>query len=78
VTVHQLRFTGPATLAVGVATELADAPGIDLTSSAQPTVVDTNTVELMLTVDATGDAVAAAVDKLNRGLPTGASISITD
>ena len=40
VTVHRIRYTGPPALAVGVATLLADADGVDMISSHQPLLVD--------------------------------------
>lgn len=77
-TVYTIRFKGPAALAVGVATELADADGVDLTSSAQPSILDQHTVELIVSVEGTRDDVAAAVSNISDTLPHGASIEITD
>lgn len=76
VTVYRIRFEGPAALAVGVATSLADADGVELTSSAQPSILDENTVELTVSVDGTRDAVAIAVSRIDDTLPDGASIEI--
>jgi hypothetical protein len=78
VTVYRIRFEGPAALAMGVATALADAAGVDLTSSKQPSIVDKNTVELNLSVEGTRDAVARAVATIRDELPDGASIEIAD
>lgn len=77
VTVYMVRFEGPAALAVGVATELADAPGVDLRSSAPPEALDEGTVRLNVSVDGARDAVDAAVHAIGKGLPKGASIEIT-
>jgi len=78
VTVYRIRFEGPAALAVRVATALADADGVELTSSEQPSILDDHTVELNLSVDATQDAVAAAVAAINDELPDGASIALVN
>lgn len=78
VTVYRIRFEGPAALAIRVATALADADGVELTSSEQPSILDDHTVELNLSVDATQDAVAAAVAAINDELPDGASIALVN
>ncbi len=77
-TVYRIRFEGPAALAVRVATALADADGVELTSSKRPSILDENTVELDVSVDGTRDAVAAAVSSIRDELPDGASIEIAD
>ncbi len=74
VNVHRIRFEGPTALAVGVATALADADGVDLTSSASPTALGDGAVALEMVVEATDDDAAAAVDAIRRDLPAGASI----
>jgi hypothetical protein len=76
VTVYRIRFEGPAALAVGVATALADADGVELTSSAKPSMLDEGTVELNVSVEGERDAVAVAVSGISDGLPDGASIEI--
>jgi hypothetical protein len=76
-TVHRITFVGPAALAVGVATELADADAIDLTSSARPTAVDDTTVRLDLSVEGSIEDVRRAVARIDADLPRGASIEIT-
>jgi hypothetical protein len=75
-TKHQIRFEGPSALAVKVATELATADGIDLTSSKPPKPLDGETFVLEVTVEGTGEVVAAAVEQLREGLPAGASITV--
>lgn len=77
-TVHRIRFAGPAALAVGVATALADADGVELTSSKPPSILDEKTVELNVSVEGTRAAVAVAVASIGDRLPDGASIEIAD
>jgi hypothetical protein len=78
VTIYRIRFEGPAALAVGVATALADADGVELTSSAKPSILDENTVELTVSVEGARDAVVVAVSSIRDELPDGASIEIVD
>ena len=63
---------------MGVATALADAEGVDLTSSKQPSILDKNTVELSVSVEGNRDAVARAVATIRADLPDGASIDVSD
>ena len=77
-TVYKIRFEGPAALAVRVATELADADGVELTSSAQPAILGENTVELNFSVEGAHDAVATAVSTISEELPEGASIELAE
>jgi hypothetical protein len=74
---HRVRFEGPASLALRVATALADAEGVELISSDQPVTLDHQTVELSLTVEGTFDAVADAVNTARGEVPPGALIEIT-
>jgi hypothetical protein len=78
VTVYRITFEGPAALALGVATMLADADGIELTSAEPPSVVDADTVKLGLAVEGTPDSVAGAIASIRGGLPAGASIEVAD
>jgi hypothetical protein len=78
VTVYKIKYAGPAGLVVGVATALADADGVELTSSAQPSKVDENTVALNVSVEGKRDAVAVALSRISAELPDGASIEIVD
>jgi hypothetical protein len=78
VNVYRIRFEGPAALAVRVATAIADADGVDLTSSEKPSILDGKTVELNVSVEGTRDDVAIAVSDIRDGLPHGASIEIVD
>lgn len=77
VTVHRIRFEGPAALAVGVATALADADGVELVSSEPPSILDDGRVGLDVAVEGAPDAVAAAAASLRGRLPDGASIEVT-
>ncbi len=77
-TVYRIRIEGPAALAVRVATNLADADGVELTSSGQPSIVDENSVELSVTVEGKHDDVARAVSSIRDELPKGSSIEIAD
>jgi hypothetical protein len=76
VTVHRVRFEGPASLAVGVATGLADSDGVDLVSSEPPSLLDDGRVGLVVAVEGAPDAVAAAVASLRGRLPERASIEV--
>jgi hypothetical protein len=78
VTLYRIRFVGPAALAISVATTLADADGVELTSSMQPSILDETKVELNVSVEGSRDAVAVAVSTIRKGLPDGASIEIAD
>jgi hypothetical protein len=78
VTVYRIAFEGPAALAVGVATVLADANGVELISSEPPSVVDVETVKLGLAVEGALDSVTDAIASIRDGLPAGASIEVVD
>jgi len=78
VTLYRIKFEGPADLAVRIATELADADGVDLTSSKPPTVIDERSVSLDMTVEANEREVSAALAAIRDDLPSGASIEIID
>jgi hypothetical protein len=75
---YRVRFAGAAALAVRVATALAEADGVELTSSEPLTHRDDNTVELHLAVEGALDAITAAVSSVRSGMPEGASIEIVD
>jgi hypothetical protein len=76
VTTHRITFEGPAHLAIGIATALADAEGVDLTSSEPIAKVDDHTVRLAMTAAGSVDAVADAIAALRADLPTGATIAV--
>ena len=75
-TVRQIKIVGPATHAVQVATELADADGVEMISSKPPAIVADDTVELEVAVEGTADDIAVAVSNIRKGLPKGASIEL--
>ena len=77
-TTHHVKYEGPSSLAMGVATLLADAEGIDLTSAARQETTDgsVDTVRLVLTVEATTEAVMAAVGSIETELPADARITV--
>ena len=74
---YRVRFQGPAKVALGVATTLADAAGVELMSSDQPVTLDESLVALDVTVEGAFDAVEDAVATLRREIPPGASIEIS-
>ncbi|HEX6660134.1 MAG TPA: hypothetical protein VF065_18715 [Ilumatobacter sp.] len=72
----RVRFEGPASLALSVATALADAEGVELISSDQPAALDDGMVALNVTVEGAFDAVADAVAGIRDEIPSGASLEI--
>jgi hypothetical protein len=80
VTAHRVTYEGPSALAVQVATLLADAEGVDLTSAEKqdPAGGSEEATVLALTVEATTEAVGAAVGRIGEGLPAGARLSVED
>ena len=77
-TTYRIRFEGPASLALGVATALADADGVELTSSDPPAPIAGGSVALDITVEGTSLAVAGAMERVRDGLPPGASIGVAE
>lgn len=75
---HQVKYEGPPSLAVSVATVLADAEGVELTAAEKPERFggSVESVLLAMTVEGTTEAVTAAVGLISGGLPAEASISI--
>ena len=76
-TSHRVRVEGPTAVTLSVATALADADGVELTSSDQPVTRNESMVALDVTVEGAFEAVADAVASIRDSLPTGASIEIT-
>ena len=74
----RVRFEGPSLLALQVARELADAKGVDLTSSQPPTALGAGRARLDLTLDGEGDRLANAVDRVREDLPEDASLDVLD
>lgn len=77
-TTHQVKYEGPASHAMRVATLLAAAEGIDLASAEREEVAGGpgETVLLALTVEASAEAVMAAVNGLQGELPPGARVTV--
>ncbi len=75
-----MKYEGPSSLAVRVATLLADADGIELTSAEKQEYGDESveTVLLALTVGGTREAVMAAVRSIEAVLPAEARITVED
>ncbi|MEO6125266.1 MAG: hypothetical protein ABIR32_16300 [Ilumatobacteraceae bacterium] len=73
---YQIKFVGPAAIAVRIATMLADADGVDLTSSKPPSVSDHDTVELAVEVEGAKADVTAALAAIRAALPVDASIDV--
>jgi len=78
VTNYRVRLEGPADVVLRVATELAEADGVELTSSDKPVNLDEGKVALAVTVEGQFDAVADAIAGIRGGLPSTASIGLTD
>jgi hypothetical protein len=78
VTKYRVRLEGPAAVVLRVATQLADADGVELTASEKPVSLDDGRVALDVTVQGEFDAVADAVAGIRGGLPAEASIGLTD
>jgi hypothetical protein len=73
---HRIRFEGASAAALTVATAIADADGVDLTSSAPPTPLTEGRVRLDLSVQGSSESIAAAVDEIARAIPTDSSIEL--
>ena len=80
VTIHQVNYEGPPSLAVRVAHMLADAPGVELKSARDPAPLDGPVagVLLALTVEGSADAVTAAVGAIRDQLPPDARITMEE
>jgi hypothetical protein len=75
-TTLRVTYEGPSSLAVSTATMLADAEGVDLTSSETPEKRSGDEVRLRLTVEGPTDAILDAVARVRGRLPAGATLSI--
>ena len=75
-TTHEVTYRGPSTFAVQAAALIADAAGVELTSAtrAHDDGAPEDIVELVLTVEATPEAFAGALDAVRAELPPGASV----
>lgn len=77
-TAFRITYEGPASFAVRAATLLAEADGVELTSSQPPERPrgDAATVVLALTAEGSADAVLDAVRELRDQLAPGATVHI--
>jgi hypothetical protein len=73
---HRIRFEGAAAAALTVATAIADADGVDLISSEPPTPLADGKVRLDLSVQASAESIAAALDGIGPTLPADGSIEL--
>jgi hypothetical protein len=76
VTTHEVTYRGPSTFAVQAAALIADAAGVELTSAARADDDGSpdDIVELVLTIEATPEAFAGALDAVRAELPPGATV----
>ena len=75
-TTHEVTYRGPSAFAVRAAALIADAAGVELTSAARADDhgAPEDDVELVLTLEATPEALAGALDAVRAELPPGASV----
>lgn len=73
---HRIRFEGDSAFALSVATAIADADGVDLTSSEPPTALADGKVRLDLSVRASGESIAAALEEIGVSVPVDCSIEL--
>lgn len=80
VTAHRITYEGPAGLAMGAATVLADAEGVELTSADRPEPLAglADRVRLAVNVEGAPEDVAAAAALVRAGLPTDAELTVAD
>jgi hypothetical protein len=77
VSAHRIDYRGPSAFAVSAARLLADADGVELTSSDPPKRLDDENVVLSVTVEGGTDEVLDAVASVRAALPEGAAITIS-
>lgn len=73
---HHVRFEGASAAALTVATAIADADGVDLTSSEPPTAIADGRVRLDLRVEGSNESIAAALDEIRLGMPVDSTIEL--
>ena len=73
---HRIRFEGASADALTVATLIADADGVDLTSSEPPSTIADGRVRLDMSVRGRAESITAAVDDLRRNIPVDSSIEL--
>jgi hypothetical protein len=76
VTSFRISYEGPRSFAIRAATLLADADGVELTSSEPPARLDDESVHLALTVKATEKAVDDALTAIAAQMPPDATMRI--
>jgi hypothetical protein len=76
VTTHEVTYRGPSSFAVRAAALLADADGVELTSANRADGAGASEEEavLVLTLQASDDALSAAVEAVRAELPAGATL----
>ena len=74
----RISYEGPPSFAVRAATLLAEADGVELTSSEPPDHRDGDSVMLALTVEATEEAVDGALSAIAAHLPPDATMRIDE
>ena len=77
-TSFRISYEGPRSFAVRAATLLAEAAGIELTSSEPPARRDEDSVMLALTVEATAEDVEDALSTIVTQLPRGATMRLDE
>jgi len=78
VSVYRVVFEVPTGMATRIATQLADADGVELISSEPPSSVGVDTVRLRVAVNGELESVTDAIARIRGDIPTGASIEIVD
>lgn len=73
---HRIRFEGAADTALSVAVAIADAGGVDLTSSEPPAALADGKVRLDLSVRGSSESIAAALSEIGPRLPVDSSIEL--
>ena len=73
---HRIRFEGASADALTIATAIADADGVDLTSSEPPIAIADGRVRLDLSVRGPSEAIAAALDEIGRRIPGDSSVEL--
>ena len=79
-TTCRIIYEGPVSLAVPTATTLADAPGVELTSSqmGDRTEQGGDRVQLALVVEGAEEAITAALVATQERLPPGATMTVAE
>lgn len=75
-TSFRISYEGPRSFAVRAATLLAEADGIELTSSEPPARLDDDSVMLALSVEASAEDVEDALSAIAAQLPRGATMHL--